>query len=257
MASSRLVEGQDCGNRWDSTADDPRCSKSDCGRSRNVEPVADDLDDDPDEAVDEDEADEEIDDEPDGDSDDDSGYTPAFETATTRKDVDRGTPTPTDDDSDDDEQDADDDESDDEEPEGDGDIPDLDPEQLKPALEATFGMVAVERGEHWELDEEEAEKLAEGWCPVINHYAPYFLRQYTEVGAAVIITFTVVGPRLAEDREQARKEEAESVDDEAGAGTVREPRTEEDTDPVDAAVDEQQPATVETTEDEVGGYASV
>ena len=198
--------------------------------------MADDLDDDP-------------------EPDDGDSYTPAFETATTRKDVDRGTPTPTGGDGDGDEQDADEGD-DEEEPEGEGDIPDLDPEQLKPALEATFGMVAVERGDHWELDEEEAEKLAEGWCPVINHYAPYFLRQYTEVGAAAIITFTVVGPRLAEDREQARREEAESVDDEAGAGTVREPRVEEDTDPVDDAVDEQQPATTETT-DEVGGYASV
>lgn len=267
MASERLVECQDCGNRWESTADSPRCSKSDCGRSRNVEPVADDLDDEDDEQ-DEDEAHGEahteapVEDEQDTEQDteqDSGGYTPAFEAAQVRKDAERQTPTSTSDEDTDestDEQDAEDstDDSTDEQPEGEGEIPDIDPEQLKPALDATFSMVAVNRGDHWRLDDEEAEKLAEGWCPVINHYAPHFLKEHTTVGAAAIITFSVLGPRLAEDRRLAEQAEREAEAEETEqAGTVREARTEEDTDTVDAAVDEQQPDAAEAP----GGYASV
>ena len=215
--------------------------------------VDDDLDDEP---VEDEDA---VEDEQDGD-DDGGGYTPAFEASQVRTDADRQTPTSTSDEdedtdeSTDDSTDEDGDDSTDEQPEGEGEIPDLDPDQLKPALDATFSMVAVNRGEHWKLDDEEAEKLAEGWCPVINHYAPHFMKEYTELGAAAMITFSVMAPRLAEDRRQAeqarREEEAEET---AEAGTVRQARTEEDTDTVDAAVDEQQTDAAEAP----GGYASV
>lgn len=217
MTEKRLVECQDCGYRWKSSAAEPRCSKSECGRSRNVEAVADDLDDDPGQG-------------------------------------DRDEPEPVEDDQEDD--DEDDQEDSDQQPSGPDELPEIDPETLEPALKATFNLAATNRGDHWELDDEEAEKLAEGWCPVINHYAPHFLRQYTELGAAVIVTYTVVGPRLAEDKKLAELEE-KATDDETG--TVRRQRTEEDDAvEIDELPDEEQtPASEAGEESQIGGYAAV
>lgn len=271
MPSNRLVECLDCGYRWESSAASPRCSKSDCGRSRNVEPVADDVDDD-DEP---DEANQDGDARPDGggdtgrgvpggETDDDEpenagGYTPAFETTQTRTDTTRSTASPTD---------EADEADDDEEPDADGDdeqvepasddLPDLDPEQLVPALEATFGAAATKRGDHWELDEDEAEQLAKGWTPVINHYAPHVFQQYTEVGAALIVTYTVLGPRLAEDKRLAEQAEKAAEDTDA-EGTVREPRVSDvDDEQLDLGGEEiETDSPAEQTTEDIGGYASV
>ena len=258
MASNRLVECQDCGYRWESSADNPRCSQSDCGRSRNVEDVADDLDDDLDDEADdqldqqpvEDDTDDDLD-----DGDDDGGrdaYTPAFESENVRTDTDPGSPssstsTST---STDDEDDEDDEASDG--PSGPDEVPELDPEQLVPAFEASFNMVAVQRGQHWELSDDEAEQLAEGWTPVINHYAPYVMRQYTELGLAAMVTFSVVGPRLAKDKQLSQRAEkaAEDTDD---SGTVRESTTVED-----AVEDEQDGQTAAGSDSgPIGGFANV
>jgi len=272
MASSRLVECQDCGYRWESSSNSPRCAKADCGRSRNVEPVEDnpdDLDDDPDDQLDDEDEDEEIDettdaemdpaDDPDDedDADDSGGYTPAFSTETTRTDTSRSTPSTSTSSTDEDDEDDEDDDGSSSTSSTDSEIPELDPEQLKPALTATFNMKAKQRGEHWKLDDDEAEQLAEGWCPVINHYAPHFMREYTELGAAVIISYTVLGPRLAKDAEL--KKRAEKADEDTDdSGTVRQQRVEDVADALDDEADEQTPAAAgETTDDAMGGYASV
>jgi len=264
MASERFVECQDCGYRWDSTAEDPRCPKSDCGRSRNVDAVADEADDeqDGDDLEDEPEADEgnnsqsgsiDEDSEPDDSEQSDSdGYTPAFSTKTTRKDTARSTPTDADEDDGDRDDEGDDEEATDADPSTDAEIPELDPEQLVPALNATFNVAAKRRGDHWELDDEddEAEQLAEAWTPVINNYAPHVMREYTEIGAAVLVTYTVLGPRLAKDAEIKKREE-KAAEDTTDSGTVRKARTEEpDT---EAQADEQQT----DADAEIGGFAAV
>ena len=260
MASNRLVECQDCGYRWESSADNPRCSQSDCGRSRNVEDVADDLDDDlddeADDQLDQQPVDEEIDDEPEPVEDDDDGssrdaYTPAFESENVRTDTDPGSPSSSTSTSTDEDEDDEDDEAS-SGPSGPDEVPELDPEQLVPAFEASFNMVAVQRGQHWELSDDEAEQLAEGWTPVINHYAPYVMRQYTELGLAAMVTFSVVGPRLAKDKQLSQRAEkaAEDTDD---SGTVRESTTVED-----AVEDEQDGQTAAGSDSgPIGGFANV
>ena len=265
MPSERLVECQDCGYRWESGAANPRCSKSDCGRSRNVEPVEDTVEDEgdteadeseqqPAETVEEDEADPDPDDADDGDSE---GYTPAFETQNVRADAERGDPgssTDEDDDEDDGSSSTSTDEDGDDEPEPEGvdEVPELDPEQLKPAIDATFKMIAVNRGQHWTLDDDEAEQLAEGWTPVMNHYAPVLLKENALLVTAAITSYGVLAPRLAKDRELAQQAERDSVDDEADAGSVRQAVVEDTVE--DEQTDEQ---TASSNGAAPGGYASV
>jgi len=269
MTEQRLVECQDCGYRWESTAGSPRCSKADCGRSRNVEPVADDLgDEDADEADDPEddegnadtspstsERSEATDEGDDDDPEDDEGYTPAFETEQTRSDTGRGQPSgwPSDDEDDDAEETTDEDADDGEDFETE-EVPDLDPEQLKPAIEATFGVIGTSRGEHWELEDDEAENLAEAWAPVANHYAPQMMQEHAIVVVAAITTYSVIGPRVAEDRRQAEQEAAqERRERDTEEGTVRGERTED-------LPDEDDAGSIEATIDadaEIGGYADV
>lgn len=288
MPSERLVECQDCGYRWESGAENPRCAKSDCGRSRNVEPVADDLDRDDDLDDDQDQPVEDVEETPDeggdaepgrgtpsGESDEDTdpdngsgGYTPAFQTQQTRTDTARERATTTDEDvreavddagQDDGDQDGDqDDDQDgsDQQPSGPDELPEIDPETLKPAIEATFGLAATQRGDHWDVDEDEAMKLAEGWTPVINHYAPHVLRQYTEVGAALIVTYTVLAPRLAEDKRLADLEEKAAEDTDA-SGSVREPRIEEAGEGIDVEIEDSSETSDPAEAAPVGGYANV
>jgi len=262
MASERLVECQDCGYRWESSADSPRCSKSDCGRSRNVEPVADDVDDqdeseDVEQTVDDDRPEPDpVDDELEDDQGDEDGYSPAFETTQTRSETEPTAPDDVEGDQDGREEESTSSSSDDgPEPEGPDEVPELDPETLETAFSATFDAVAISRGDHWKLDDDESEQLAEGWTPVINHYAPYLFKQYTEVGVAVMITAGIVGPRVVEDREQAKRE-AKAEEDTEQTGTVREPRIEMEEEPIDQEPDiEQEPAPAETAT--AGGYANV
>lgn len=240
MTESRTVECQDCGYRWESSAADPRCSKSTCGRSRNVEPVEDDLDDEPDEGDRDDEPealdsqmdpaddlDDDLDDEQDAD-DDEGGFTAAFESVNQTADVEPSTPEPSTstDEDDGDEQDADDEDSGSDGPDPAEDVPEIDPEQLAVAFDVTFDMAADRRGDHWALDDGEDMKLGKAWAPVLNTYAPTLFAEHTEVGIAVMCTFAVVAPKLAEDRELAelRKQQERAAQD-GEPGEVREPDT--------------------------------
>lgn len=273
--SSRLVECQDCGNRWDSTASRPRCSKAECGRSRNVEPVADDpagddagdvepeeleaeLEEDRPDPGDEEKADRKSGEDP-GDGDD-ASYSPGFEVrdVRTQDDTERAAPeAPTSDEA------ADDDEGEDEGFSGDPeDIPEIDPEQLEPGFRITFRQLARRRGEHWHLedadardaDKGEAEELAAAWAPVINHYAPHIFREYTELGMALVVTVSVVGPRYMTDRQLEELAEKRAEDDEATDGAV-EPETvdtEPERDP-DAVADAAEP----DEEELAGAFAKV
>jgi len=253
MAEKRLVECQDCGYRWESGADSPRCAKSDCGRSRNVEPVEDDADDPVEQEPVEDAVDDDLEDDAvEDDADDGEGYTPAFEASTVRTGAERGNPgsSTSTDDEDDDEDDGS--SSTDEQPEGPDEVPDIDAEQLKPAIDATFNMLAVSRGEHWKLDDDEAEQLADGWTPVMNHYAPIILKENALIVTAAITSYGVLAPRLAKDRELAEQDERQAVDDEADAGSVRQAVVEDTVE--DEQPDEQTPSSNGAAP---GGYASV
>jgi hypothetical protein len=242
MTDERLVECQDCGYRWKSSASSPRCSKADCGRSRNVEPVQDGGD-----SVEQDgdDLDDEDDDRSTGDPDDvdpeDGGFTPSFESREQTADHVEANAPDLDDDVDDDEDDEQDgDDADKTEPTADpaDEVPDLDPEQLKTGFDLTFDVVANQRGDHWRLDEDEdeAEKLAKAWTPVMNHYAPVLFREHTEVGIAVVATVSIVGPRLAEDRRRAeRQKEREQAARDGEPGEPRDGSVVEDDDAVDDA----------------------
>jgi hypothetical protein len=222
VTGKRTVECQDCGYRWDSSASDPRCSKSECGRSRNVEPVKDDSTEigDDGEPVEDDST--EIEDD---ESDTDDGFKAAFESVNQRADVDptadTSPPTRTSDD-DEDSDDSDDDASDGPDPAE--DVPEIDPEQLTVAFDVTFDFAADRRGEHWKLDDGEGQKLGKAWAPVLNTYAPRLFAEHTEVGIAVMATFAVVAPKLAEDRElQKLREQQQRAEQDGEPGEVREP----------------------------------
>jgi len=224
MTEKREVECLDCGYRWESAASDPRCSKSECGRSRNVEPVIlveDDLDVEPvepDILVEDDLADEP---EPD---DDGGGFTAAFESVSNTADVEPSTPTASTSTDEDDEQDTDDEDEASDGPDPADDVPEIDPEQLAVAFDVTFDFAADRRGDHWALDDGEDEKLGKAWAPVLNTYAPQLFAEHTEVGIAIMATFAVVAPKLAEDRElQKLREQQERAAQDGEPGDVREP----------------------------------
>lgn len=90
------------------------------------------------------------------------------------------------------------------------------PEDMKRATDAlamTFAAVgailADRRGEHWRMKDEECQTLAGPWAAVLAPYLP-------RVGAAMplvsalVITWTVVQPRITEDRRQAARRAAEA-----------------------------------------------
>lgn len=282
MVEKRLVECQDCGYRWESTAESPRCAKAECGRSRHVEPVHD-----RDETTDEDDEDarpapsaemdaepaEPIEDDEDDEQDDeqaDEGYTPAFTSSSVRKDSEPEEPEPIEADEDGDreqsrsrsrsEPDRDEaDDRDEQEPEPAEAEPrpaeiELDPETLEPAIDTTFQIAANRRGPHWELEDDEAGLLADSWCPVLNHYAPAMMREHTIVGVALLATYSVVGPKLSEDRKLREIEEADREDTEP-TNSLREPVI-EDADEEPAERIEETPSDPERN-GAVGGYANV
>lgn len=232
----RLVECQDCAYQWESTAEHPRCPKAECGRSRDVEPV--DQDDSADSADSADSSD--------NDDNEDGGYTPAFTTETVEKETDQRPPIPEEPIDQDDDQDGDRDEPAEATP---ADL-ELDAETLEPALETTFVMIANRRGPHWELENGESEHLADAWTPVLNHYAPSVVREHTVVGVAVLSTFAIVAPRMAEDRALSQHEHARAEDDQP-TDSIREPVIEE---PDEETIEE--PSEPEKN-GAVGGYANV
>lgn len=265
MSEGRKVECQDCGYRWNSTADKPRCPKAECGRSRNVTPV-EDLPDDGQDTADKPDDDADVEESTESDtSTEDEGYTPGFQSVVNRSDyVDDDRPDPP---SSSDDEDVDDVEDEDgEQPVPDPDeLPELEPEQLEMGIDVMFDMAARRRGPHWGLDdmpdsskyETEAEALAIAWTPVVNHYAPYLFRQYTEVGIALMCTASIMAPRLAEDRRLAEQEDAEQRDDQASTGSerVRQPVVEEEDSGPSFDVDDREPT--DTSNIDIGGYAAL
>lgn len=210
------VECNDCGRTWDYTGSGkPRCTNTEC-RSRDV----DEIDDTSDTSNSNDPTNETATDggpDPD-DGDDADGFVPAFE----RGGDDAGTV----DDSgpvrleepeigggEADDEDADPGGSDgddgDDGPEPGAEIPEIEPEELKPALELTFSYVANRRGQHWTLRDEEAENLSVAYARVANKYAPYLLQEYTIETYALFATVTVCAPRLKYEQNQDDEEPEE------------------------------------------------
>ena len=75
---------------------------------------------------------------------------------------------------------------------------------LRPVLTLTFtslfNLLAGFRGPHWAVDPSEALALGEAWAPVV---APYMdeMGQHLPLVSAVVVTASVVMPKLAADRE--------------------------------------------------------
>lgn len=254
------VECQDCGHTWDFSGDDPsnaRCSQAECGRSRDVEPVEEiDVDDEDTSEVAKSSsnietsvADDELTDETSVAEDDDSstGYSPAWQTTEEIADVEDDAPeTPNDYAEDVEEYDQEDDEAaEGVESEEEPDVPEIEPEQIEPAIDGTFEIVANRRGEHWKLDEDETEQLANCWTPVLNHYAPAMAAEHMIVLIAASTTMAVVQPRIQKDKEIAEMERKTQLDDEPA----------EQRDTIDVEEDSQEEPNAEATAP--GGWASV
>jgi len=282
MSEPRTVRCLDCGYTWESTAENPRCSKSECGRSRNVETVEQALTEEQAETAGDEEAaeeaaeqmdaiysemdptdDEPADDDPDDDpdDDDDGGFTPAFKTREPSTSS-RSSTSPSPPRLDRDDEESDDKESDDEESTADPaeEVPELEPEQLALVFETTLDLVADRRGEHWKLDDEESQKLGVAWTPVANEYLPYVFREHTQIGIALIATTSIIGPRLMEDKRLREKEAQRERERENGTpGTVREPEPEHDPDEWTAPDQDDGTEWTDETSNETptGGYAAV
>lgn len=99
--------------------------------------------------------------------------------------------------------------------------PAVDPEDTKKAtvaLSMTFkvlgAVVADKRGEHWRLEEKEADKLGEVWATVLAPYMPK-VAQASPVIFALASTWMVIQPRMEEDRRQAARRKMEAGPDTA------------------------------------------
>lgn len=250
MTDARRVrcDDPDCGHEWESSATDPRCSDPDgiCGRSR-ASPIEDDADTSAD------------DDTQDGgdtvrDADDDGDtWDPLFETTSERTGVGADAPdapaVDTDDDGESDDGGGGDPDTDDVE------IPDLDPEDVRPFLVTIFGgpptdgdepipgFASQQRGEHWQMRDHELQQLSRAYARVGNKYLPYLMAEHAVEGLALLTTITIVAPRLQEDRRQEKKREARERDTDAGAGSVRSDTSDDD---VGGDVEEPEPEPVET-----------
>lgn len=225
MAEARLVRCRECGHEWESTADDPRCSdpNDECGRARAdvVEETSDsDSGDDTESGTDGTDS---------TDDGSDSGRSLFFETSDERTGVGDDAPErPTLDDGDDSDEESDDDDG------PDAEIPELEPEDVRPFLVTIFGgppqsgdddaipgYMSMNRGEHWEMRDHELDQLSRAYARVGNKYLPYLLSEYTVEGLALLTTVTVVAPRLQEDRRRAEQEAKRQRDTEPNTGNVR------------------------------------
>lgn len=284
MSEQRKVRCLDCGYEWKSSASDPRCSKSDCGRSRNVEPVTDldepddandEVDDDLGEQVDgaddpreavsmeddevqeaKDEVAEQVEDAADDASDDGDGYEPMFKSR--RKTVEQSERTQSSSSGDtadpDEDEDAD---SDEQEADADDATPEVEPEEMAVIFETTMSVIDTRMLTDWELEEDEAEKLGRAWCPVANKWLPHLFRQHSVEAAAVIATASLFGPKFAAEQ-KARKQKAQQEDaTEATGGEVREPdAVEQEVDGPDWEVDAAEVEVEDETDEQLtGAYA--
>jgi hypothetical protein len=81
---------------------------------------------------------------------------------------------------------------------------------------AAFNLAARARGEHWKLDTVEASELGGAWAEALEPWLPA-IAGAAPWAAAIVVTYTVVEPRLTRDSEiaEARKvsetQEAEQV----------------------------------------------
>ena len=142
-----------------------------------------------------------------------------------------------------------------EEEEGDGEpdpeIPELDPEDIRPMFELAFGeedpadydepqdgILSRKQGGHYRMREHELDRLSKSWCRVANKYAPYLMAEYTVEGMAIMTTAMIMMPRIREDQRRKERREAAARDDRAGAATERtETSTEPATDDVSGETD--------------------
>lgn len=105
--------------------------------------------------------------------------------------------------------------------------PGPDPEDVKKATAAlamTFkaigAIVADKRGEHWRLEDKEADKLGEVWAIVLAPYMPR-VAAASPVVFALASTWLVVQPRMEEDRRQAARRHLEAEPDAATPALVK------------------------------------
>lgn len=269
MTEQRKVRCLDCGYEWSSSASDPRCSKSDCGRSRNVEPV-EQADDDPDPEVEDEnepepeevedeveQVEETVDDDPTEETDDSEGYEPMFksrkETVGSSSERPESSGDPEVEDDDEEQSDEDDDEQSDD---PDEDLPEVNPEELAVIWQTSLSVVDSRMLTDWTIDDDEAEQLGEAWTPVANKYLPYLLKQYTVEGAAVIATLGVLSPKLKAERDARQQAEQEENATDATGGEVREVEVEETDDAPDWSVEDAVEQDAQA-DDQLGAYAQV
>lgn len=212
MSEKAEYRCQECGHTFKSKQDYPQCAdpNDECGRSRNVEEVTDEPEPEPEpDASDEPEPEPE----PESDGDDSGEWTPMFEAETVQKepagDMDMSGI-------------SGDSDGDSEETEGvemEPPTPTLEGEDIEPIISSTFSMVATRRGEHWELSDSEADKMADAYARLGQKYLPYLLAEHSVEITAIIVTGTIVLPRLKTDKQLS--------DDDDEPETVDEPEPEE------------------------------
>lgn len=75
------------------------------------------------------------------------------------------------------------------------------------ALSTTFqvvgAIVAGKRGEHWQIEKKEADRLGDAWAVVLAPYLPKVGQALPVVGA-LVVTWGVVQPRIEEDGRQKK-----------------------------------------------------
>jgi len=226
MSDGTPVRCLDCGHEWETVADYPQCSDPDdeCGRSRNVEPIAE---------LEGEQSGEhphagmsERDPAPSGDSHEQSGqdsdWSPLFDAQESEtepvEDMSmseapeiEGMADP----------EAGPDETADPTESADVDLPELEPEDIELFVKTPFDMAAKSRGEHWELGDDELTQLSHAYARVGNKYAPYVMKEHAPEAMAAITTVAVVGPRVAEDKAQEKEQEKAEKDTEARDETDR------------------------------------
>lgn len=200
----------DCGNAWDCNAQVPRCSQCKSYDVQEIEDGSEDgdgsstveredvkrstIEDNDDEVL------EEQREEDDGEDEDGDGINFSVEdlndAANDRDDFEWDST-------------SDDSTSDDGTSDGFSEGIEVDEEQIKIIWSVTFDLIASRRGEHWELKDNESEKLAGAWTPVINEMAPQAVRENSVLAAAVITTIVVVGPRVREDKKKREEQQEE------------------------------------------------
>jgi hypothetical protein len=81
------------------------------------------------------------------------------------------------------------------------------------AVSTTFALVAARRGDHWQLQDAEAQQMGEAYGALLDKYFPDSVAG-PEV-AAVLVTATVIFPRaMADKAAQAEAEASEAAGDE-------------------------------------------